>query len=162
MAHNNYYLDLSVEAFVVNDDAVLLRLHEKYDIWNGPGGHVDAGEDLNEAAIREVWEEVGLHVELVGPKGWAKSDTDSNLDLVPPLFMNRHRINATHEHSASIFAARSDSREINPQTEADVGCECIWVTEEELIAMAKNDTRLRPETLRYALKALEITSESSS
>jgi hypothetical protein len=38
MAHLNYYLDLCVEAYIVNDGAVLLRLHEKYNIWSGPGG----------------------------------------------------------------------------------------------------------------------------
>ena len=52
MAHNNYYLDLCVETFVVNDDAVLLRLHEKYNYWGTPGGHIDPGEDVNEAALR--------------------------------------------------------------------------------------------------------------
>ena len=54
MAHNNYYLDLCVDTFVVNDGAVLLRLHDKYNYWNAPGGHIDAGEDINEAALREL------------------------------------------------------------------------------------------------------------
>ena len=155
MAHNNYYLDLTVETLVVNEGAVLLRLHDKFKVWMGPGGHIDPGEDINEAALREVWEEVGLRVELVGPKGWVKSDTELNRDLVPPLFMNRHRINEVHEHSSSIFVARADFREINPQTEADQGCECVWVTKEELETMAKEDERLRPDVFRYALAALE-------
>jgi 8-oxo-dGTP pyrophosphatase MutT (NUDIX family) len=69
MAHLNYYLDLCVEVYIVHADAVLLRLHEKYNLWTGPGGHIDPGEDCNEAALREVWEEVGLRVDLVGPIG---------------------------------------------------------------------------------------------
>ncbi len=32
-----------------NKGVVLLRLHEKYNIWTGPGGHIDPGEDSNEA-----------------------------------------------------------------------------------------------------------------
>ena len=67
MAHINYYLDLCSETFIVHNGKVLLRLHEKYDLWTGPGGHIDPGEDPNEAALREVWEEVGLRWSL-----WAR------------------------------------------------------------------------------------------
>jgi 8-oxo-dGTP pyrophosphatase MutT (NUDIX family) len=156
MAHLNYYLDLCVDTFVVNDGAVLLRLHEKYNYWGSPGGHIDPGEDVNEAAIREAWEESGLKVTLVGPKGWEKVDTETNRDLVPPLFVNRHPINNTHDHSAFIFAARSDSREINPQEEESMGTEYKWCTAADLDELLKTDDRMRPEIHKYALAALKI------
>lgn len=154
MAHLNYYLDLTAETYIVNNGAVLLRLHEKYELWTGPGGHIDPGEDCNEAALREVWEEVGLKATLVGPAGWQKQDTETNLDLVPPLYMNRHRINDVHEHSSLIFIAQTDTREVAPQTKEDEGVECRWVTREELDEMRSNDPRLRPEVYKYALAAL--------
>lgn len=160
MAHLNYYLDLCAEVFAVNDGAVLLRLHDKYNIWTGPGGHIDPGEDANEAALWEVWEEVGLKVELVGPTGWKKVDTETNLDLVPPIFVNRHKINDAHEHSTFIFVAKSDSREINPQTEADKSLQCIWFTKEELNKLFKKDERLRKEVYKYASTALEVAKNS--
>lgn len=158
MAHLNYYLDLCVEVFAVNENAVLLRLHDKYDIWTGPGGHIDPGEDINEAALREVLEESGLQATLIGPPGWQKTDTDTNIDLVPPMFMNRHRINDVHEHSASIFAAIADSRDINPHETEDATVEFRWVTLVELEEMAVSDKRLRKEVLRYARTALEWSS----
>ena len=32
----------------------------RYDDWSLPKGKLDAGEDWQEAALREVWEEIGL------------------------------------------------------------------------------------------------------
>lgn len=137
---------------------MLLRLHDKYKMWNAPGGHIDPGEDVNEAALREVMEEVGLEVELVGPVGWQKHDTDFNKDLVPPIFVNRHRINDTHEHSAFVFAAKAKTRDVNPMLAEDIAAaaECAWVTESELNEMLKNDKRLRSDTYRFALAALKL------
>jgi len=155
MAHYNYYVDLCVEAYIVNDGAVLLRLHDKYDLWTAPGGHIEPGEDMNEAALREVMEEAGLEVELVGPSGWVKRDEKNQIDLVPPIFVNRHRINEVHEHSASIFLARSSSRVVDPQGIDEKPTEFRWVTLDDLDEMVKTDPRMRPETYRYAAAALQ-------
>ena len=156
MAHSNYYLDICVDTYIVNNGAVLLRLHEKYNHWGSPGGHLDPGEDVNEAALREVWEEVGLKVELVGPEGWIKKDSNHNQDLVPPHFINRHKINEVHEHSSLIFIGKSDSREIAPQVAEEADAECRWLTQDELDILHKEDPRFGPDEYRYASTALRL------
>ncbi len=53
---------------VVLDDAgrVLLVWHRKSGLWMHPGGHVEPGEDPARAAVREVAEETGVGIALLG------------------------------------------------------------------------------------------------
>jgi 8-oxo-dGTP pyrophosphatase MutT (NUDIX family) len=52
--------------YVVYRERTLLLLHKKLGLWLPPGGHIDEGELPEEAALREVREETGLDVEIVG------------------------------------------------------------------------------------------------
>lgn len=58
----------SVVAVIVNsDDQVLLTKRNVPPFqgeWVMPGGKIDLGEPIVQALIREVWEEVGLEVEV--------------------------------------------------------------------------------------------------
>ncbi len=49
---------------IVDQDQVLLTRREDFEVWCLPGGHVDPGESVAQAAIREAKEETGLTVEL--------------------------------------------------------------------------------------------------
>lgn len=55
-----------VSCFVENDGEILLlhRLESKFEggTWGVPAGKVEAGESINEALIRETWEET--HIKL--------------------------------------------------------------------------------------------------
>ena len=66
MPHIHEKIDYAGDVLIVNGDAVLLRMHDKYDMWLPPGGHVELDEDFVEATIREAKEETGLDVELYG------------------------------------------------------------------------------------------------
>ena len=154
MAHNNYYLDLCVDTYIVYKNKVLLRFHDKYHYWGTCGGHIDPGQDPNEAALREVFEEAGLVVELVGPEGWEKRDEEKQVDLVPPFFVNRHAINEHHEHCAFVFVAKTSSNSIQPTTQEDEGARFKWCTLDDLDRMV--DTQeLRNDVYRYASTALK-------
>lgn len=50
---------------VVNDEVLMVQEGEKHAYkWNFPSGHLDADEDLIEAAVREVREETGYMVKI--------------------------------------------------------------------------------------------------
>src|SRR5680860_823118 len=60
--------DWAVSVFVIWREQVLLHRHRKLRLWLPPGGHVEFGELPDEAAVREVLEETGVAVELVGER----------------------------------------------------------------------------------------------
>jgi len=52
-------------AVVLDDQGhILLTQREDYEVWCLPGGHVEKNESLAAAAIREIYEETGIHAEL--------------------------------------------------------------------------------------------------
>ncbi len=57
--------DFTATCHIICDDKVLLIYHKKLKKWLPPGGHMEADETPTEAAKREVFEETGLHVELI-------------------------------------------------------------------------------------------------
>lgn len=50
--------------YIIENDKVLLIQHRKIKKWLPPGGHLEPDEIPSEAAIREAFEETGLHIEL--------------------------------------------------------------------------------------------------
>jgi 8-oxo-dGTP pyrophosphatase MutT (NUDIX family) len=129
MAHIHEEIDFVADTYVVNDDAVLLRLHDKYKIWLPPGGHVELDEDPAEAAVREVQEEVGLTIKLAGDTEPMLSDTER--EVLVPRFINRHRINESHEHVSFIYFAESSTRTI-VQGQTEISDKIKWFTRGEL------------------------------
>ena len=67
----NRLLEVPSVAILVRDGAgrVLLVQHENDGSWVTPGGAVEPLEVPGDAAVREAWEETGLHVELTGIVG---------------------------------------------------------------------------------------------
>ncbi|WP_433609542.1 NUDIX hydrolase [Dactylosporangium sp. CA-139114] len=60
----------SANAVVVNDAGELLLIHRTdNDNWSLPGGAMEAGESMTDCAVRETFEETGIHVEVVGLVG---------------------------------------------------------------------------------------------
>lgn len=152
MAHLHEQIDISVTVYVVHGSTVLLRMHEKYKQWFGPGGHVELDEDPNEAAVREVKEEVGLDVVLwKGNQRFETPEGDDNRQLIPPVGLQRHHTSPAHEHVDMVYFASSDSDVVQVAYDGDRSDEWRWLTMDELDGL-----ELRPDVKFYAQEALRI------
>jgi 8-oxo-dGTP pyrophosphatase MutT (NUDIX family) len=134
------------EVFIVHDGKVLLRMHPKLGIWCSIGGHVEPNENPNEAALREVKEEVGLDVVLWDGAQRFRTNEDTFKNLVPPIGLNQHSTRDAHEHVTFVFFATSATDVVIPEHPSD---EWRWVSAEELAGMD-----LVPNIREYAEGAL--------
>lgn len=95
--------DFTATAFVVWQNKVLLHQHKKLNLWLPCGGHVEANELPDEAAVREVLEESGVAVELVGERALTVTEPRQ---LLRPRGVQLEPIDDAHEHIDLIYFAR--------------------------------------------------------
>ncbi len=140
----------TVAVFVVWEGRVLLHHHRKLDMWLPPGGHIEKDELPDDAALREVWEETGVRVALVGER---REDVEDPVQLHRPAGVQLEDIGPGHQHIDLIYFARpTGSTDIHKNFSADkVG----WYAREDWDVMEVN-AEVRGWCER-ALSALEGT-----
>lgn len=114
-------------ATVVERDGLFLLVEEFGEdgrlVYNQPAGHLEQGESLTEAAVREALEETGWHIEVDGLVGIALYKASSN-------GVTYHR---------TTFFGRALQHE--PERPLDEGIErAVWLSADE-IAAAGNKLR---------------------
>lgn len=125
----------SVNVFVVNDrDEVLMIRRTDNDNWAVPGGAVDLGESVPEAAVRETFEETGVNCEITGING-IYSD--------PKHIIFYTSDGEARQEFSLVFTARPLSGEPTPSDESK---EVVWVPKSELAGYRMDRSmRLRVE-----------------
>jgi|SRR3989344_773306 len=129
MSHIHEKIDFTVDVFIVYDKKVLLIFHKKHNMWLQIGGHIELNEDPDEALFREVKEECGLDIEIIGKKE-PQIEVKGTKFLYPPVFMNIHDINETHKHIGLVYFAKAKSDKIllNDKEHNDIR----WFSKEDL------------------------------
>ncbi|MBI1833673.1 MAG: NUDIX domain-containing protein [Candidatus Andersenbacteria bacterium] len=112
MAHIHNLIDFTVAIFIVHKNKVLLVDHKKLKSWLPIGGHIELHENPEEALIREIKEECGLEVELIGGN---KPDIQDNeaTPLLAPLYMDIHSANPPHQHIGLIYFGKSATNNVS-------------------------------------------------
>ena len=123
--------DFTATTFVVRDESTFLLWHNKIGAWLPPGGHIHPGELPEVAAVREVLEESGLHVELVetgrrsGPLGAVEV-------LHSPVCILLEDIEIGHQHIDLIYFARTKD-DADPQLNPREASRFRWCSAAELL-----------------------------
>jgi 8-oxo-dGTP diphosphatase len=73
--------------------------------WDFPGGKIDPGEAFNDALIREVAEETGLAVSILGVAGTAESElsTSKVVYLILEGRLESGQVRLSNEHDDSLW-----------------------------------------------------------
>ena len=151
MAHIHEKIDFTASVLIVYKNKVLLRKHEKYNIWLGPGGHIELDEDPNETAVKEAKEEVGLDVTLWDGNRKFNQNNGPHKHLIPPVGLHRHNISSTHEHIDHVYFGTSTTDKVVLESPTD---EVRWFTKEEL-----DTVDLHPDIKFFAKLALDTLGE---
>jgi len=119
---------LTADVWLLSPDytRVLLTLHHHFHAWVQLGGHLDAGETIRQAALREAWEESGIEgIELLQPQIF---DLDVHLvDAYP---------GEDHYHYDIRFLGRSPTLEYTVSPESD---DLRWFTPDEVESLTVQD-----------------------
>lgn len=126
-------MKIVVGCVVKKDNKILMVQEGKkicYEQWNFPAGHVDEGETITDAAVRETYEETGCKVKLTG---------------VLPISTVKN------PNGESVFHVRftADMIEENIKVDGDEILDVKWLEIDEIKNMSKDKLRALDINLNF-------------
>lgn len=125
--------DFVASGFIVSSGKVLLVKHRKLGMWLPVGGHIEAHETPEEALRREILEEAGLEVEVLGRPAFECCDSNAEMLLMPnhmQMELIKHSKEPEHYHVDFVFFCRAKSGDAG--LNAEEHSEIKWFSAEEL------------------------------
>ncbi|GAB6897718.1 NUDIX hydrolase [Kineosporia succinea] len=114
----------SANVIVVDDRGRVLVIHRTdNDNWAVPGGAMDLGESLVECAVRETFEETGVHCEITGLVG---------IFTDPKHLIEYTSDGEVRQEFSVLFTARAVGGEPTPSSESR---EVLWVGRDGLASL---------------------------
>lgn len=147
---------LTATVYIVYKDKVLLHMHKKHNSLFPVGGHMNPDELPHETAIREVYEESGLRVELFNNEKQLGMTRVRQLNN--PQYTLLENIGKEVENIDFIYFATADSDQVSPQKGESK--DLYWLSKEEIIDNPNIKEHIRIMALE-ALNTLEGTGNQS-
>lgn len=149
---NNFKKHFTASAIIIDNGKVLLVNHKKLGVWIYPGGHIEENETPDQTVMREVKEETGLDVEIIGKKD--KSLSDYNVDvsaLYIPYAILCELIGGNHYHNDMVYLCKiinEDNRQIRYDPNESDGIGFFGIDDLENIKLFPNFKILLKKVLR--------------
>ncbi|MCW6160140.1 MAG: NUDIX domain-containing protein [Candidatus Micrarchaeales archaeon] len=140
-------VELTATGIVVNGGKLLLVHHKKLKLWLPPGGHVEENELPNDCVVREIKEETGLDVEIIGKP---RQEAGGRVFRMPvPYMMQLEDILGTHWHFDLIYRCEMNGGSLRKSDESnDVG----FFSLDEIIAMSDTTDDVKHIAMRLLKK----------
>lgn len=145
-AHAKNLLHNGVIIFVINNKNQILlskrSKNRKYNPnkWEVCGGHVHAGEKLEEAAIREITEELGLN---------------RNEIILSPILYKECSQNKIDSHIFYYFFIKCDKKELEFKIQKEELSEVKWFAIDEVIHLINKED----DTILFTKERLKIVEQ---
>jgi len=122
--NNNLEKHFTASALIIEDNQVLLLHHKKLDVWLYPGGHIEKNETPEQAVLREVMEETGLNVEIMGEIDNKLADVKADVSVMHNPYVILCELVGNHYHNDIVYLCKisGDNGEIkyNKQESSDI------------------------------------------
>jgi len=105
----NYTHFVSVAGLVTNDNGEVLLIKSPRRGWEYPGGMVEPGETLQDALLREIKEESGIDVEIMGFIGLCKNIEKDVVNIDFACKAIGGQLTTSNESSEVIWVKKEDA-----------------------------------------------------
>lgn len=139
----------TASALIIENGKVLLVHHKKLNVWLYPGGHIEDTENPDEALVREVKEETGLDIEVIGEKDESLADQENDISVLhnPYVVLCEHV--GDHYHNDLVYLCKISGSNRELQHAASESHGIRFFSKEDL-----DSINLFPNFKRLLLKAL--------
>ncbi|MDP3727985.1 MAG: NUDIX domain-containing protein [bacterium] len=139
--------DLTVGAYIIHEERLLLIFHNKLQIWLPPGGHIELNETPDQAVKREVKEEINLEIELL-QYNTLSSGRNVREECALPFYTNVHNV-GDHDHYGLFYLCKAKDISTLKGNPKELR-ECKWFSLDDL--MRKEITEDVGAIGKFALK----------